>query len=481
MNGRRRAVIVFWGILFLFVISARVGAITLWDAIDTALVHSLRIRQVNIDLERAELNYRNILANNDFRSGVRFEGEESFDEDRNVTLFVDVPGFQTETTRLNRFRGQVFLTRTFLNDLNLDLGAGWRFTDFNSSRSGSAKTRNKLLTAELTYPILPRGEQKYQRRLAELDLEISKIDREISIKEIIVEVNRAFFEAVSSDKTFLMDKDQVEYLEEVYRTAMARYRNGEELEIEVEEAKLTLQESRLELELSRSDKEDAYHKLADLIGLEEIERLDDVSIEGILDDVWKDNDLKLESHPELKQMRLNIQRTREQLERERREVLPEVELKGGFDWEDQNQSIGRTRTAKDYSINIEARWEFFDAGTSQRDIRRAELALQRNNLEWEDKKRELKNELGGLLREWEQTKELYSVALRQKEIARKRYELEETKYESGEALLADVRRAYINYKNSLSTVLSRKREIVEKWLDYHYFKGDLIRTLHDRY
>jgi len=143
---------------------------TMIDLLHAAFEKSPEYREARRELSEAEDRYGIVLGEQGFQVFYRGEAHRDFDEDRNINLNLDLPGFGTEATRFDRTSNRITLERAVaLTGSTLEFGSGVTTTDFESL-SSSRNTTRSLFTVLLRQSLLRANPHQLERRHAEQTL-----------------------------------------------------------------------------------------------------------------------------------------------------------------------------------------------------------------------------------------------------------------------------------------------------------------------
>lgn len=246
-------------------------------------------------------------------------------------------------------------------------------------------------TLEVSLPLQNSRRVRARKKLAEAQVNLSRLEKATARWLILSQTSRAFHRALVMKDLADEAGENIENAEKLLEVSKIMVESGAVAEQEIFQAELVLKQARLDLRALQGSLEDAKADLITAMGLEsitELEIIGSTTAELELPTIGELEKIIFSSHPEVTGKKIESDRTQAKLDVIRAENTPSWNLVAGA------RNIGETGT-NDFLIGIEAeipraRDNLGERTALKKDIER--LALEKMNTE-----RELRLKLHGAL------------------------------------------------------------------------------------
>ncbi|MBO6761376.1 MAG: TolC family protein, partial [Roseivirga sp.] len=170
----------------------------------------------------------------------------------------------------------------------------------------------------------------------------------------------------------------------------------------------------------------------------EVER--SLELNGLLESVNLNN-------PSLLRARRNREIAYLQTKEVKAELLPEISLNFGYNFNDRNSDAGFliSNTSKGINYGVSASWTILNGFDVKRRQQNARIAVETRELEVQDLKQQLEADIRKAFINYENSLALSELEERNFEIAEENYEIAQDRYNIGNATALEIREAQVNF------------------------------------
>lgn len=160
-----------------------------------AVYHAWFYRDADLQLRRSQENHHMQRAGRGLTIAAVGDGRVNYDEDQNLYLTFDVPGYETERSRYEQANGKVVLDYPLLIGTDLQLSGGLKKTDFSTTTSQTNTTR-RVLAGSFDQPIFQWRRYISANEQADLQLNMAKIEYIIQSNDYVKVLLESYQKAI---------------------------------------------------------------------------------------------------------------------------------------------------------------------------------------------------------------------------------------------------------------------------------------------
>lgn len=313
-------------------------------------------------------------------------------------------------------------------------------------------------------------------KLAELEIEVAKLDFSQAQDDLIHKVVTAYVNALESLAISKVDLESEKNLSEHERMIAAQFDAGAKAKIDLLRAQVETSNALQTAARSHAAYEVALANLAALMSADSIATLtvEDFDTYFELDELEKYLTEADENRRNLKADELKIDQGELRVTSAKSGWLPNVNANVGTDF---NAASRRWHITPDASAGISASWNIFDSGVTRAEVDSAKVEVERLRLAMnadldsvhEEVVTAYKNLKIALLR-LSTTKHIAEIAEEERYIATERYN-------AGEGILLDVLDAEVSLSVAKKNHVSARYDVIRYSLDLAHASGDTLKAL----
>lgn len=195
----------------------------------------------------------------------------------------------------------------------------------------------KAFNLTLDQPLYTGGRASAAYRSAKLGVKGGRLDLSLTMENLLFDVARAYYEALKAQRNVEIEQNEVKRLEAHLTDAEKRFRVGEAIKTVVLRAQAELANARAQLIRAENDRETTRDQLALLAKLERPFTLAEppsLTLSEKAEAEWIKT--AQDRRTDLERQSTNIKISKEQIDIARGTFLPSLDLKGRYNWIDQN-------------------------------------------------------------------------------------------------------------------------------------------------
>lgn len=285
-------------------------------------------------------------------------------------------------------------------------------------------------------------------RLAE-QMGLAEDDLKVQIENTIAQISTAYYIIVLEQERLRVLEDALELSATRVELAKTRYEVGKTSKLDYLQAQVDYNTDQSNILQQKEVVYNAFVDLNRLMGADlenrysvqsafEVER--SLELNGLLESANLNN-------PSL----LRAQRNREiaylQTKEVKAELLPEISLNFGYNFNDRNSDAGFliSNTSKGINYGVSASWTILNGFDVKRRQQNARIAVETRELEVQDLKQQLEADIRKAYINYENSLALSELEERNFEIAEENYEIAQDRYNIGNATALEIREAQVNF------------------------------------
>jgi outer membrane protein len=330
---------------------------------------------------------------------------------------------------------------------------GWQSSSSNANDSESQVFYNNLFL-NLNQPLFTYNRIKLQLKELELNYENANISYAIQRLNLERNVTQFFYNVYMSQMNLSIAKEEVENTQKSYEIIVNKVNAGLAAREELYQAELNLATSRSSLQNSEVIFENAKDQLKLYLGMdlfEDILILADITANPVQVDLAKAIDNGLNSRMELRQREIDIEASQFDLIRTKslNEFRGDVNLRLGIAGE--NEALGQIfdKPTNSPSVALSFNIPLFDWGEKKARIAAAEAAIQSQELNFSEEKKQIIIGIRQVYRNLQNQLNQIDIAIQNEKNAELTYEINLERYENGDLTGMDL--------NLFQTQLSEKK------------------------
>ncbi|HDM76009.1 MAG TPA: TolC family protein [Deltaproteobacteria bacterium] len=214
-----------------------------------------------------------------------------------------------------------------------------------------------------------------KRKIAQLGVEISKVEHEQAILDITKQVKIAYYRILLAKRLVDVAEEEVRQLEAHAKDAELFYKQELIPRNDVLKSKVALAQAKQKLVKARSDYKIAVSALNNLLGWDISKTISVEDISGFKSQEYHEKELfekALKDRPELRILRTAIQGAELGIRMARSAYFPNVYLVGRYEQkgEDILAKTNNYTNSHNASIGVEAKWTFFEWGKTRAEVKK---------------------------------------------------------------------------------------------------------------
>jgi len=217
------------------------------------------------------------------------------------------------------------------------------------------------------------GKDRLKHDMAELDLELSRLDQKGINNRITEMVIRAFYDALEGKKFITVATESVETVRSQLRIMEVRFKSGGALKSDILSLKVRAAASEEALVRSKNQYWIAIAALAEILGLEpDIDlnlRENTQEAAVVVEDVVTATKSAIKNRPELKSIRQKLIQSEMAVERARDGYLPRIDIMTRYYHDDPNMQYNANR--ENWTAGIYASWDLFSGFSTKNEVKSA--------------------------------------------------------------------------------------------------------------
>ena len=448
---------------------------TMIDLLHAAFEKSPEYREARRELSEAEDRYGIVLGEQGFQVFYRGEAHRDFDEDRNINLNLDLPGFGTEATRFDRTSNRITLERAVaLTGSTLEFGSGVTTTDFESL-SSSRNTTRSLFTVLLRQPLLRANPHQLERRHAEQTLLGARADFAARRATIVSDVADRFITCLTAMEERKIRRDAFDEARQMEEMTRAQAVAGDRTELELRQTELFTKEANLAIIENEAVVRKASQELLELAGIVLFEqtRLDESSLATLGGFGKAVEPMEMPALPASFEDHPRIIRARRSLEERRLGVIEvgdrhgaKIDLIGRYQWEGDRNVDLFSDFLKSWEAGVTVTIPLFTSGVKSRTRRIARENLVSAEEELQIERNRVRRDAEDALTQLKVAEERLSIERTKVDQAVDQVRVDEALYQVGEARLDDYLRSQNAVTEARINVLRRQGALVRRRIDY---------------
>lgn len=222
------------------------------------------------------------------------------------------------------------------------------------------------------------GRDVLRRRMAETGLEIQDLDHQSVENALIASTIQAYYNALAAREYILIARDSVSTVKTQLRIMEVRYRAGGVLRSDILSLKVRLAQAKEDLVRAENNYSLSVAALANLLGLDPDTTLTLEEEGRLTQDMPADYEsgliYALATRAELKKTRQQIIRSRMALDRARSQVLPSLDFRAKYYFDDPSLDFERDR--ENWTAGIILNWDLFTGLSTRAETAKARAVLE---------------------------------------------------------------------------------------------------------
>ena len=313
-------------------------------------------------------------------------------------------------------------------------------------------------------------------KLAEVDIEVAKLDFSQAQDDLIYRVVTAYVNALENLATSKVDLETEKNLAAHEKMIAAQFNAGAKAKIDLLRAQVETSNALQTAAKSHAAYEVALTNLAALMSADSIASLtvEDFDTNLALDDVEKYLALAEENRRDLKADELKIDSGELRVTSAKSGWLPNVNANVGTDFNAQSR---RWHITPDASAGISASWNIFDSGVTRAEVESAKVEVERLRLAMDA-------DLDSVHEEVVTAHKNLKIALLRLTTTQKAVELAEEeryiateRYNAGEGILLDILDAEVALSTAKKNNVSARHDVMRYSFDLAHAIGDTLKAL----
>ncbi|MCA1758125.1 MAG: TolC family protein, partial [Bacteroidales bacterium] len=349
------------------------------------------------------------------------------------------------------------------------------YSEYNDTRTTGF---NNNLYLSLNQPLFTYNRTKMQLKELELALENSQLNYAIQRLSMERQVAQYFYNVYQKQESLQIADEAYKNMQNSYTIIMNKVDAGLSAREELFQAELNLATSRSDYENSLVDLENARDDLKMLIGMslfDDIIVLPNIEVDTIDIDITFAIDQGLANRMELRQRQIDIESSRFSLIQTQalNEFKGELNLSVGLFGDNETFSKIYNTPTDNQDVSVSFTIPLWDWGEKESRIRAAELAIESQEINFEDEKNNIVINVRKVYRNLQNLKNQIEIARQSVDNAQLTYELNLEKYENGDLTGMDLN----IYQNQLS---EKKLAFTNSLISYRLELLNMkIQTLYD--
>lgn len=349
------------------------------------------------------------------------------------------------------------------------------YSEYNDTRTTGF---NNNLYISLNQPLFTYNRTKMQIKELELALENSQLNYAIQRLSMERQVAQYFYNVYQKQQSLQIADEAYKNMQNSYTIIMNKVEAGLSAREELFQAELNLATSRSDYENSLVDLENARDDLKMLIGMslfDDIIVLPDIEVDTIDIDITFAIDHGLANRMELRQRQIDIESSHFNLIQTQalNEFKGELNLSVGLFGDNETFSKIYNTPTDNQDVSVSFTVPLWDWGEKESRIRAAELAIESQEINFEDEKNNIVINVRKVYRNLQNLKNQIEIARQSVDNAQLTYELNLEKYENGDLTGMDLN----IYQNQLS---EKKLAFTNSLISYRLELLNMkIQTLYD--
>jgi outer membrane protein len=305
---------------------------------------------------------------------------------------------------------------------------------FNDIRIDILPSVDYTVTVSAVQPIFTGFRLQKGQRQAELAVDAAVTGLGITVQDTVLAATRAYYAVLAATDNVEISKRAVDVAQETLRTAESLYKAGEAVETSALRARVAESEAKRELLVAQNTLVLARRQLALFTGISgdfEVTRPPaSRPVDTPVDDLVKQG---LETRPELKALGLERQIAGLEIERQRGEWFPTIQIEAVY--QKRKATFPSSQLA---SIAVDAVWPLFDGGRRSAAVASARAALRQTQLQEELIRHQTAEQIRAAHITVQTLKASVDILRTQTEVARRNADETGKAYKVGEATDLDV-------------------------------------------
>lgn len=306
------------------------------------------------------------------------------------------------------------------------------------------------------------GKDFLEKKMAEKDLEASRLEREKIENDLTARVIRTFYDAMAAREFISIAEQSEKSISEQLRLAKLRHESGSVLKAEVMSLKVRLARARDRVIKSRNRYKLTLAGLAKLLGLDPSQFKyrknslisGDKQVSEIPPDYEAGMARALNNRPELARARLQVVKSRMGLDAARTTYLPSLDLTGRYYFDDSGLDYDRDR--ENWTAALMLRWDLFTGFSRSARVNRAD-ARAREMMEADRQAlQEVRLDVKNAYLNLDEARSRCRVAESSVEAARESYRLVKRQYENGAASITRYLEAELDRNRAMVRAVSAR-------------------------
>ncbi|MFP4159436.1 MAG: TolC family protein [Desulfobacterales bacterium] len=283
------------------------------------------------------------------------------------------------------------------------------------------------------------GKDYLEKKMAEKDIEASRLEREKIENDLTARVIRTFYDAMAAREFISIAEQSEQSISEQLRLAELRHESGSALKAEVMSLKVRLARARDRVIKSRNRYKLTLAGLANLLGLDPSQFKyrkntlvsGDKQVSEIPPDYEAGIAMALNNRPELARARQQVVKSRMGLDAARTTYLPSLDLTGRYYFDDSGLDYDRDR--ENWTAALMLRWDLFTGFSRSARVNHADARVREMMAADRQAVQEVKLDVKNGYLNLEEARSRCRVAESSVEAARESYRLVKRQYENGAA------------------------------------------------
>ncbi len=299
-------------------------------------------------------------------------------------------------------------------------------------------------------------------KIESLNYKNAELNYNSSMRGVVLQTVELYYSLISSAEELLISYDDLSASEQSASTARRKYGAGlipevEALQLEVQ---LAQKETGYGSDLARYEAQMDRFRVSLGLDLNQVIKITEKPTFDSLH-VYLDTSLSkaFENREEIKQNDISVKLSEYSLKSTRRTWGPSGSITASYSkqiWED-NWDVMKNSSLGDYDNNksmmVTIAYPIFSGGRRNMSLQRSKLALRQSNYESEQTRKQIILEVRNVVRNLEESHNRYKNSLKTLEIARKTYDINQSRFENGQVTAREWIEAQLSLKqNRVSTL-----------------------------
>ncbi len=356
--------------------------------------------------------------------------------------------------------------------ISISASSGVNFS--KTEGNNDSRTLNGQISARLN--LYSGNRLESQIKSAELDIETARLDFSKAQDDLVYNVATAYINALESLATAKVNLQTEENLSEHEVNIAQLYDAGAKAKIDLLRAQIETSNAGQDTARSYADYEVSLVRLATLMSVDSISdmTLDEISTALELVELEEFLTLADENRDDLKADALNIEKGELSVEIARADKRPSVSASASTSFNAAHDSWHPTPSA---SVGISAEWTIFDSGITKNRIQAAEVELERLRLLMENDYNSVREDVISAYKNLKIAVMRLRTTQRAIELAEEERYIETEKYRVGEGILLDVMDAEKNLATAKKNHVSATYDVARYRVELAHAIGDTLSVI----